>query len=71
MKSEIRIFKIISKKKLDVLQPAVADPGFPRGGGANPLGRGGRQHAILPNFPKYCMKLKEFAPRGARPSRPP
>ena len=21
---------------------------------------GGRQHTILPNFPKNCMKLKEF-----------
>ena len=26
---------------------------------------GGRQHTILPNFPKNCMKLKEFGPRGA------
>ena len=30
---------------------------------------GGRQHTILPNFPKNCMKLKEFGPPGggARP----
>ena len=41
---------------------SVADPGFPRGGGAN--SPGGRQHKILPNFPKNCMKLKEFGPRG-------
>ena len=41
---------------------AVADPGFPRGGGAN--SPGGRQHTILPNFPKNCMKLKEFGPPG-------
>ena len=41
---------------------SVADPGSPRGGGAN--SRGGRQHTILPNFPKNCMKLKEFGPRG-------
>ena len=34
----------------------MADPGFPRGGG--------RQHTILPNFPKNCMKLKEFGPPG-------
>ena len=28
---------------------------------------GGRQHTILPNFPKNCMKLKEFGrPGGAR-----
>ena len=36
----------------------VADPGFPRGGGANPRRR--RQLTILPNFPKNCMKLKEI-----------
>ena len=44
----------------------VVDPGFPRGGGANsPVGR---QHTILPNFPKNYMKLKEFGPQGgARP----
>ena len=41
----------------------MADPGFPRGGGAN--SRGGRQHTVLPNFPKNCMKLKEFGLRGA------
>ena len=46
----------------------MADPGFPRGGGANSPG-GGRQHTILPCFPKNCMKLKEFGPPGggARP----
>ena len=27
----------------------------------------GRQHTILPNFPKNCMKLKEFGSRGGRP----
>ena len=44
----------------DILyQKAVADPGFLRGG---------RQHTILPNFPKTCIKLKEFGPEG-RPSR--
>ena len=41
---------------------AVADPGFPRGGSAN--SPGGHQRTILPNFPKNCMKLKEFGPRG-------
>ena len=40
----------------------MADPGFPLGGGANP--RGGRQHTILPNFPKNCMELKEFGLGG-------
>ena len=41
----------------------VADLGFPGGGGANSPG-GGRQHMISPKFPKNCMKLKEFGPRG-------
>ena len=41
----------------------VADPGFPRGVGAN---------TILPNFPKNCMKLKEFGPPlGAHPTLDP
>ena len=33
---------------------------------------GGRQHMILPNFPKNCMKFKEFGPpgEGMRPSCP-
>ena len=39
---------------------SVADPGFPRGGGANSPGV--HQHRYLPNFPKNCMKLKEFGP---------
>ena len=47
---------------------SVADPGFPRGGGANSPG-GGRQHTILPNFPINCMKLKEFGPGGGRASK--
>ena len=37
----------------------MADPGFPRGGGANSRG-GGRQDTILLKFPKNCMKLKKF-----------
>ena len=28
------------------------------------LPRGGLQHIIWPNFPKNCMKLKEFGPPG-------
>ena len=36
------------------------------------LPRGGRQHMILPKFPKNCTKLKEFGPLGARvPCAPP
>ena len=52
-----------------LLQRQIQD--FP-GGGANSPG-GGRQHTILPNFPKNCMKLKEFGcPGGARaPCAPP
>ena len=30
------------------------------GGGGNPPK--GRQHMILPKFPKNCIKLKEFGP---------
>ena len=47
----------------------VADPGFPRGEGANSPG-GGRQHTILPKIPKNCMKLKEFGPPGGRGAHP-
>ena len=32
----------------------VADPGFPRGGDANPRG-GGRQHTIWQIFPKTAL----------------
>ena len=39
---------------------SMADPGFPRGGGAN--SPGGHQHTIFPNVPKNCMELKEFGP---------
>ena len=49
-----------------------ADQGFPVGGGANPLG--GRQHMILSNFPKNCMKLRKFwtvGGGGHAPVRPP
>ena len=49
----------------------VADPGFPRRGGANPPG-GGTNLLFCPIFTKNCMKMKEFGPRGgARPWRPP
>ena len=59
-----------------IFKVSGADPGFPVGGGANPLG--GRQHMILPNFAKNCMKLRKFwavggggARRGAPPLNPP
>ena len=44
---------------------AVADPGFPRGGGAN--SPGGRQHTNLSNFPKKLHEIERIStPRGAR-----
>ena len=45
---------------------AVVDPGFPRSRGVNP-----RREAPaydFATFPKNCMKLKEFGPRGEGPS---
>ena len=40
----------------------------PRRGRQLPGGGGGRQHTNLSNFPKNCMKSKEFGPPGdARP----
>ena len=46
----------------------MADPGFPRGGGANSPGAG-RQHTILPNFPQKLHEIERiWTPRGgARP----
>ena len=43
-----------------LVMSAGVDPGFPIGGGTNPLGGGGRQHMILPNFAKNCMKFRKF-----------
>ena len=40
---------------------------FPEEGA--PTLQGGRQHTILPNFPKKYMKLKEFGPPGGRASK--
>ena len=39
-----------------------ADPGFPVGMGADPVGRGGggHQHMILSTFPKNRMKSRKF-----------
>ena len=34
----------------------VADPGFPRGGGANPK-CGGINQLFCPHFSEYCMKI--------------
>ena len=49
---------------------AVADPGFPRGGGANPKG-GGRQPIIWPIFSENCMKMKKFWAGGGASLAPP
>ena len=38
-------------------------------GGSRISPRRGRQHTILPNFPKNCMKLKEFGPPGGGGAR--
>ena len=53
---------------------SVTDPEFSSGGSKISTGwgrqrgeGGGRQHTILPNFVKNCMKLKEFGSgRGGR-----
>ena len=42
---------------------SVADPGFPRGGGTNPQGRGAKL-LFSKKIPENCMKMKEFGPRG-------
>ena len=49
---------------------SVVDPGFPRGRGANPQGEGANL-LFSQNFPKNCMKMKEFGPGGGVPSVPP
>ena len=51
-----------------IFKKAVADPGFPRGGGANP--KGGVPTYYLANFSQNCMKMKNvWATRGARVPR--
>ena len=75
MRARCRISIVLLKRLCIVhfVYVAVVDPGFPREGPPTPRG-GGRQHTILPNFLKNCMKLKEFGPPGgggACPSRPP
>ena len=48
----------------------MADPGFPRGGGANP--KGGAPIYYLANFSRKLHENEEILSRGrARPSRPP
>ena len=40
---------------------SVVDPGFPRGGGANPQS-GGANLLFGQNSPKNCIKMKDFGP---------
>ena len=47
---------------------AVADPGFPRRGGANP--KGGANLLFGQFFPENCMKMKKFWARGGVGARP-
>ena len=51
--------------KVSQIQWRIQD--FPEVGAPILWGRGCR-HTILPNFPKNCMKLKEFGPTGGRMS---
>ena len=62
--SEIRVF-FTNWPKLAAMAmlASVADPGFPRGGGANPQS-GGANLLLGQKFPENCMKMKEFGPRG-------
>ena len=54
----------INKYKLSEGQlSTVTDPGFPRGGSANSPG-GGRQHTILPKFPKKLHEIERIWTRG-------
>ena len=41
----------------------MADPGFPRGWGANPQG-GGPKLLFGQKFAEKCMKMKEYEPGG-------
>ena len=52
---------------MDILLMQWQIQDFPEVGA--PTLQGGRQHTILPNFPKNCMELKEFGPWG-RPLHP-
>ena len=47
-KGKTKLMKTKTSGKINFY--SVTDPGFPRDGGANPPR--GRQHKILPNFPK-------------------
>ena len=48
---------------------AVADPGFPRGGGANP--KGGHPPIIWPVYSENCTKMKKLWAGGGHASPAP
>ena len=62
LRNDTKLFSIVFRiKHLN----SVADPGFPRGVGANPTGGG--QHTILPNFPKKLHEIERiWIPRVPR-----
>ena len=65
-KREERV-KCTSQKRDNTSQWRIQD--FPEEGA--PTLQGERQHTNLSNFPKNCMKLKEFGPPGGGGARPP
>ena len=48
----------------------MADPGFPRRGGANPK-VGAPTYYLVKNFPKTAWKWKNLDPEGRVPGAPP
>ena len=60
----VKVIGCLFVAKSDRFQWRIQD--FPEEGAPTLRGGGGRQHTILPNFPKNCMKLKEFEPPGGR-----
>ena len=58
LSTHLRISQLIAHQ----MSLAVADPGFPRGGGANSPGVAPTYE--FAKFSQNCMKLKEFGPPG-------
>ena len=51
---------------MKVIHFTGADPGFPVGGGANHTSYSGRQHMILPKFPKKLHEIEKSLGCGGR-----
>ena len=68
--NHIKIVLLAWRAFIIKLSKTVADPGFPRGGGANP--KGGAPTYYLANFSRKLDENEEFLDQrgGARPSRP-